>query len=79
MMVVPRKLQTYLAFSKLFGEYGNPRDMGVGVNWYPVSQRLLRFNAEILYLKNSPVGYSSVPFAVGGNGTVFHANLELVF
>jgi len=25
------------------------------------------------------VGYSSVPFAVGGTGLVFHSNLELAF
>jgi hypothetical protein len=79
MMVVPRKLQTYLALSKVFGEYGDPRDLAVGVNWFPLRERLLRVNAEILYLKNSPVGYSSVPFVVGGNGTMFYANLEMLF
>jgi hypothetical protein len=79
MMVVPRKLQTYLALSKVFGEYGDPRDLAVGVNWFPLRERLLRVNAELLYLKNSPVGYSSVPFVVGGNGTMFYANLEMLF
>ena len=79
MMVIPSKLQVYLGFSKIFGEYGDPRDTALGLNWFPFRQRLLRMNAEVLYLKNSPVGYPSVPFALGGNGTVFHTSLEMVF
>jgi hypothetical protein len=36
-------------------------------------------NNEFLYLYNSPVGYTSVPFVVGGKGLVFHSNLEMAF
>jgi hypothetical protein len=36
-------------------------------------------NTELMYLKNSPVGYPSVPMLVGGNGTVFMTSLEMVF
>ncbi len=79
LMVIPRTLQAYLAGSYVFGEYGDPWDAAVGVNWFPFKTRLLRWNAELLYLRNSPVGYSSVPFVVGGNGPVFHTNLELYF
>lgn len=78
MMVLP-KLQLYLGYSKINGQYGDPRDHAVGINWYPFNQRLLRWNTEFLYLKNSPVGYPSVPFALGGNGTVFSTSLEMVF
>jgi len=45
----------------------------------PFEQRLLRINAELLYLKSSPVGYPSVPMLVGGNGTIFMTRLEMVF
>ena len=34
---------------------------------------------EALYLHKSPVGYTSVPFAVGGKGFVFHSSFELAF
>jgi hypothetical protein len=78
-MLVPQKLQLYAGFSKIFGEYGDPRDAVIGINWFPFSERLLRVNTELMYLKNSPVGYPSVPFALGGNGTVFSASVELVF
>jgi hypothetical protein len=79
MMVVPRKLQVYVGYSKIMGEYGDPRDHSIGINWFPFEQRLLRINTELLYLKNSPVGYPSVPMLVGGNGTIFTTSLEMVF
>jgi hypothetical protein len=78
-MVLPEKLQVYLGYSKIMGEYGDPRDHVVGANWFPFKQRLLRLNTELMYLKNSPVGYPSVPMLVGGNGTVFMTSLEMVF
>jgi len=78
-MVVPETLQVYLGYSKIMGEYGDPRDHILGINWFPFKQRLLRMNTELMYLKNSPVGYPSVPMLVGGNGTVFMTSLEMVF
>ena len=79
MMVVPQTLQVYVGYSKIMGEYGDPRDHVVGINWYPAKERLLRVNTEFMYLKNSPVGYPSVPMLVGGNGTVFMTSIEMVF
>lgn len=78
-MVVPSKLQLYLGLSKIFGQYGEPHDTVLGTNWYPFEKRLLRVNTELMYLKNSPVGYPSVPFLLGGNGTVLSTSVEMVF
>ena len=78
-MFVPKTLQGYVAGSKIFGEYGDPWDTAVGVNWYPFGHRLVRVNGELLYMKDSPIGYSSIPYQVGGDGTVFHANVEMKF
>ena len=78
-MLMPETLSAYVAGSKIFGEYGDPWDVGIGVNWYPFRKQLMRVNAEMLYLEDSPVGYSSVPFAVGGNGWVFQTNIESRF
>jgi hypothetical protein len=30
-------------------------------------------------LHDCPVGYTAVPYPVGGNGNVFHVNLEMNF
>jgi len=78
-MVIPKTLQLYAGGSTIFGEFGNPYDTRVGLNWFPWKNKVVRVNNEFLYLYKSPVGYTSVPFAVGGTGLVFHSNLELAF
>jgi hypothetical protein len=78
-MIVPRTLQAYAGHSRIFGQYGNPWDFRAGTNWFPYKNKVLRWNTEALYLHGSPVGYTSVPFAVGGTGFVFHSSLELAF
>lgn len=78
-MVLPRKVQLYAGMSGINGQYGNPWDFRSGVNWFPWKNKVVRWNTEWLYLRDSPVGYSSVPFAVGGRGNVFHSTVELAF
>ena len=78
-MALPKTLQLYLGGSTVIGKYGNPWDFRAGINWFPWHNRVVRWNTEFLYLQNSPVGYTSVPFALGGTGPVFHTNVELAF
>lgn len=78
-MLVPRTAQAYVGWSRINGQYGKPWDVRVGVNWFPWKNKVVRWNTEWLYLYKSPVGYSSVPFAIGGKGSVFHSSLELAF
>ena len=75
-----RSLQVYVGGSAIFGDrYGDASELRAGVNWYFVKERGLRVNAEWLHLNKCPVGYTAVPYPVGGNGDVFHTNLELNF
>jgi hypothetical protein len=78
-MLVPKTLQFYLGGSTVYGKYGNPWDFRSGVSFFPFKNRVVRWNNEFLYLHRSPVGYTSVPFALGGTGSIFHTNLELAF
>jgi hypothetical protein len=78
-MAIPKTLQFYAGGSTIFGKFGNPYDTRVGMNWFPWKNKVVRVNNEFLYLYKSPVGYTSVPFVVGGTGLVFHSNLELAF
>jgi len=78
-MILPKTLQPYLGGSTLEGKYGHPWDFRAGLNYFPFKNRVVRWNNEFLYLYKSPVGYTSVPFALGGSGPVFHTNLELAF
>jgi hypothetical protein len=79
-MVVPKTLQVYLSGSAIFGErYGDASEVRAGFNWYFRKERGLRLNAEWLHLNKCPVGYTAVPYPVGGNGNVFHTNVEMNF
>jgi hypothetical protein len=79
-MLLPKTLQLYLSGSQIYGEYGDPYDVALGLNWFPYAgNKKIRVNTEFLYLKDSPVGYTSVPFSIGGNGTVFTTHFELGF
>lgn len=78
-MVIPKKVQVYLSGSEIFGIYGNASEIRAGANWYFLGQRGLRLNAEWLRLYHCPVGYTAVPYPVGGTGDVFHMNAELNF
>ena len=78
-MVVPNMWQVYGGGSKIFGEFGNPYDVRIGANWFPFKNRVTRWNNEALYTYKSPVGYTAVPFALGGKGWVFHSNFEVAF
>jgi hypothetical protein len=78
-MPIQRTLQVYFGGSGIFGKYGHPWDARAGINWFPFKNRVVRWNTEGLYLYNSAVGYTSVPFALGGHGFVFHTNVEMAF
>jgi hypothetical protein len=79
-MVVQKVLQVYLSGAQIFGgDFGNASEIRAGGNWYFTKQRGLRVNAEWIHLNNCPVGYTAVPYPVGGNGNVFHLNLEMNF
>ena len=79
MMLIPKKLQPYLGHSRIFGQYADPWDFRAGLNFFPWKNRVVRWNSEYLYTYRSPVGYTSVPFALGGTGSIFVSNLELAF
>jgi hypothetical protein len=78
-MVIQKVLQVYLSGAQIFGRFGDASELRTGVNWYFTKQRGLRWNAEFLQLNNCPVGYTAVPYPVGGSGPVFHVNIEMNF
>lgn len=78
-MLIPKRLQAYVAGSKVFGEYGNPWDATLGLNWYPFSRREMHVNTEAIYLDRSPVGGVSYPYIVGGNGWLFNTDFIITF
>jgi hypothetical protein len=78
-MALPDQLQVYAGASKVFGEYGDPKDFRAGANFYPWKNQVVRWNFEFLHLTRSPVGASSLPYLVGSNGPVFHSSFMVWF
>jgi len=78
-MLLPKTLQVYLSGSKIFGEYGDPYDVALGLNYFPFKRRDLRLNVMALYVNRSPVGYTAYPLPVGGNGFTLATDFSLAF
>ena len=78
-MAVRDVLQPYVGVSEIRGPYGDSFEARAGGNWYPFKKRGVRVNAEWLRLDDCPVGYTAVPYPVGGNGDVYHLNVEMNF
>jgi hypothetical protein len=78
-MVVPKKFQLYAGASEIVGDFGDGSELRAGANWYPFKTRGIRVNGEWIGLDDCPVGYTAVPYPVGGDGDVFHFNLEMNF
>ena len=78
-MVIPKMLQAYIQGSKVFGEFGDPYDITLGLNYFPLARKDLRVNIMGLWVENSPVGYTAYPVPVGGNGFTFLTDFALTF
>jgi hypothetical protein len=78
-MAVQKYVQLYLSGSQILGRFGDAGELRAGANWYFRGERGLRANAEWLFLNNCPVGYTAVPYPVGGSGNVFHVTIEMNF
>jgi hypothetical protein len=78
-MILKRQLQAYVAGSQIFGQYGNPWDVTLGMNWYPFDRREMHVNLQGIYLHHSPVGGPSYPYIVGGNGWLWNSDFIVTF
>ncbi len=78
-MVSPQTLQAYVSSSKVFGQYGDPWDGRIGMNWFPWKTESARWNVEYIQLHKSPVGGLSLPYATGGTGPIFYCNFMISF
>ncbi|HEU5165488.1 MAG TPA: hypothetical protein VFU29_08115, partial [Chitinophagaceae bacterium] len=79
-MVLPKKLQLYSTYSKIFGQYGDPSEVRVGFNFFPFKKTIsTRLNGQVTFMNKCPVGGLAYPYTVGANGTIFNLDLELNF
>ena len=69
-MLKPDYWQAYLSGSKIFGEFGDPWDLAL--TYFPFGHKEVRINGQALYTDRSAVGYTAIPYVVGGTGWTFH-------
>jgi TolA-binding protein len=78
-MLKPNYWQAYFSGSKIFGQYGDPWDAAVGLTYFPFGHKEVRMNAQALYMDRSAVGYTAVPYVVGGTGWVYTVDVGTWF
>jgi hypothetical protein len=78
-MLKPKTLQAYVMGSKVIGEFGDAWDTALGLTYFPFEHKQVRVNAEFLYMYRSPIGYTAVPYVVGGTGWVWTLNVGTWF
>ncbi len=78
-MVVDQTLQAYVTYAKINGEYGDPDDFRIGLNWFPWKNHVVRWNIEYINTTGIPVGGLSLPYPVGATGYIVHSNFQVNF
>ena len=77
MMAIPKRLQVYLAGSRVDGQYGYPWDTRLGINVFPWKNRVFRWNTQVMYIYHAPSGYNSLTYNVGSTGWIFNTDFEM--
>ncbi len=78
-MIVPKLLQAYVAPSKVFGQYGNPWEVGLGMTLFPFRRKEMRMNFQALYESQAPAGNIALPFMPGDKGWIFTVDMGVWF
>lgn len=78
-MLAPKQVRVYAGGSKVFGEFGNPSDVRVGVSYFPWKNEVVRWDVEFAHFNRSPVGALSLPYSVGSNGPILQSNFMVWF
>ena len=78
--VVPQRWEIYGRGSYIWGDFRDPWDAALGVNFFPFEgNRNIRVNGDLAYIYKTPIGASTYPWQVGMKGTVFNAAVEVLF
>lgn len=78
-MVVGRKLMTYAFGSYIIGQFNNSWEGGLGLNFYPFSQRNVRLNGQAMYVRRSPTESGFGYYTGGWSGPIFSLAADLLF
>ena len=66
----PRKVAGFVRGSKVFGEFGDSHEYGVGVKWHPVATERFWLTAEVMDVHKAPYSGAFTPYTAGMDGIV---------
>jgi hypothetical protein len=77
--VIPKTLQLYGRGGRVFGQFGDSSEYGVGARWYYLPTERLWLNPELLRVNKSPYSGAFTPYTAGLNGWVPMLQVVLAF
>lgn len=78
-MLQRERLQAYVSGSQIYGQFGDPWDVAAGLTYFPMGSKEVRLNVQGLYTERSAVGYTAIPYQVGGTGWTFTIDFGIWF
>jgi hypothetical protein len=78
-MLMQKILQSYVTGAKVWGKYGNPWELGLGLNWFPFHRKEMRVNFQTLYESQSPAGNQALPYQPGARGWLYTLDMGVWF
>lgn len=78
-MLMPKKLETYLFTSYIFGEFNEPWEVGAGFNYFPYGTRDVRINLHTIFVDHSAASSSFGYYAGGLDGPIISLGAGLMF
>lgn len=78
-MLAPQEWQAYIHYSKIFGDYGDPWEFGLGANWFPYKHKEIRINFQTLYEEAAAAGSRALPYQVGADGWIWTVDAGFSF
>lgn len=78
-MLISKTLQAYVAPSKVFGKYGDPWELGLGMTLFPFHRKEMRMNFQALYESQAPAGNIALPFSPGNRGWIYTVDVGVWF
>lgn len=76
---LPRKLELYVSYAKIWGEFNDSSEIGLGANYYPAKTRNFRVNGVVMSVDKSPAGGSFGYYTAGQTGTILSLATNIFF
>ncbi len=78
-MLLPKTLQAYVAPAKIFGQYGSPWEVELGLTYFPFHRKEVRMNVQALYVTQAAAGNLALPYQPGARGWIYTVDIGAWF